>query len=449
MVSKRTQEIIARDDKYKCAHFGVIGMPIEVVFERGRGCIIIDTEGKEYIDLCTHHQCVNLGYGRKDIHDAIMEQLGKLEFSAVVPPVTHEIVGRCGEKLVSVLPSGLGHPFFTTSGSNSVETAIRLSKFYWHVKSQPNKYKIICLQNCFHGSEVMSGALMGQPLGRLPFGPDDFGIARAPHFNCYHCPFDLGYPDCGILCARYLEKVIMAEGDDSIAAFIVEPEQGVGGCVPAPQEYFPIVEKICKEHNILLLIDEVMSGFCRTGKMFAIEYWNVKPDMMVMAKGINSGYIPFGAVAMTDEIYNTLRGNHMIHGFTYVGHPVGCASTIASIDAYVNEKVADNAAKVGAHVKERLEKEFLPLPHISYIDGLGLFLSIEIVKDKATKSRFPSDFGEAKLKPALRKVGLYPRLTSSLYGDRLYFTPACVITMAEADRAVDLMYPVLRDIDKL
>jgi len=388
---------------------------------------------------------VNLGYGRKEIIDAAVDQLNKIPYASTMPPFSNVAMIECAEKLAKITPENINHFFFTSGGSEAVETGFKIAKKYWNFVGRADKSKIICLGNCYHGSMLFTGSLTWEIPMREKLGPEVPGIVRIPPYTCYRCPFGLTYPGCDMRCARFLETAIEQEGEHSVAAFIVEPEQGVGGLVEAPPEYFSIVAKICKKHNVLLMVDEVMSGFCRTGKMLAIEHWNVKPDILLMSKGINSSYIPFGAVGVADELYKAFVGNMFLHGMTQVGNPMGCRTASAAIDVYLKEKVAGNAAKVGKHAKERFEKEFLPLPHVGQVSGLGLFLSMEIVADKATKAKFP-DGKIYEIVGKLLEKGVYARVQSSIYGDRLLFSPPCIITEAEADKAIDIMYSVVKDI---
>ena len=445
-LSNRTKELLETDRKYAFHHFGVVGSDIEIIWEKGQGIKIWDTEGKEYIDCCSSQSdCVNLGYGRKEIIDAAIEQMNKIPYASTLPPFSNVAMIECAEKLAKITPQNINRFFFASGGSESIETSFKIARKYWNLVGQPGKYKIICLSNAYHGSLLFTGSLTWLHPMRQGVDPEVPGIVRIPPYTCYRCPYELKYPDCGIRCAKFLETAIEQEGDFSVAAFIAEPEQGVGGYVSPPPEYFPMIAKICKEHDVLFIVDEVMSGFCRTGKMLALEHWNLEPDIVVMSKGINSAYVPFGSVGGSDEIYQAFVGNMFLHGMTQVGNPVGCATANAAIDVYLKEKVAENAAKVGAHVKERFQKEFLPLPHVGDVGGLGLMLSLEIVADKTTKARFP--YGKMyEIRRQLLDKGIYVRVTSSSFGDRLLFGPPCIITEAEADRAVDVIYSVVKDI---
>jgi adenosylmethionine-8-amino-7-oxononanoate aminotransferase len=258
----------------------------------------------------------------------------------------------------------------------------------------------------------------------------------------------LEYPGCQIKCADLLAETIENEGQDSVAAFIAEPVQGSVGMISPPPEYFPKVRKICSEMGILLIADEVMSGFGRTGKLFAVENWGVIPDIMTMAKGITSGYIPFGAVAIGEEIYQELqnRQSPFFHGFTYSGHPVGSAAAIKDMEIIVGEKLADNAARMGQYALRCLQKEFLSLPCVGTISGLGLMIGIEYVEDKKTKA-IPQKVLETSRK--IQERALQEGLFLRVYGNRVTLSPPLIINKEQVDRILALLKPILADIPKM
>ena len=274
------------------------------------------------------------------------------------------------------------------------------------------------------------------------------GFLHVPSYYCYRCMFGLKYPECNIRCARFLADIIQKEGSESVAAFIAEPELGVGGMIAPPREYWSIVRDICNEHEVLLIVDEVMTGFGRTGKMFAIEHWGLIPDMMTMAKGITSAYMPFGAVAFNDEIWQALKGRNFI-SYTYAGHPVCAAAAVKTIEIYHRDKVVENAAEVGEYARARLQREFAPLPCVGEIGGLGLMLGIEIVADKARKAVFPRELNIVqKIQDRALEKGLFVRTSDigSTPGERIAFAPPLIITTQEVDKALDILYPIVADL---
>ena len=389
MEKAKTGELLKWDCEHLIHSMSPLGSTRGVVFDTAEGIILRDTEGKEYIDSCSQLVNVNIGHGRKEVIEAIVEQLGKLQYTTTYYGFTNTAAVLCAKKLAEITPPGLKHFFFTSGGSESVETAFKIARNYWHAK-KPEKHKIISLYNCFHGVSFGTLSATNLGMGRLwkSFGPLVPGFLHIPSYYCYRCAFGMEYPGCRITCAEFLAETIENEGRDSVAAFIAEPVQGSVGMIDPPPEYWPKVRKVCSEMGVLLIADEVMSGFGRTGKLFAVENWGVIPDIMTMAKGITSGYIPFGAVAIADEIYREMqsRKTPFFHGFTYSGHPVGAAAAIKDMEIIVDEKLADNAARMGQYALGRLKEEFLPLPGVGTVNGLGLMIGIEYVEDRETKS---------------------------------------------------------------
>jgi len=246
-------------------------------------------------------------------------------------------------------------------------------------------------------------------------------------------------------CARFLAEVIEKEGSDNIAAFIAEPELGVGGMIAPPPEYWPIVREICTEYDVLLIADEVMTGFGRTGKMFATEHWGVEPDIIAMAKGITSAYLPFGAVAFSTDIWETLRGKNFV-SYTYAGHPVCAAAATKAMEIYIRDDIVTNAANVGKYALGRLRQDFEPLPCVGGVNGLGLMLGMEIVADKATRKPFDPKLNVMqKLQDQALEKGLFLRMAgiSGTPSDRIVFAPPLVITTREVDKALEILYPIV------
>ncbi|MFH1241059.1 MAG: aminotransferase class III-fold pyridoxal phosphate-dependent enzyme [Pseudomonadota bacterium] len=402
--------------------------------------VLLDLEGKEYIDLGAQVVDVNLGHGQKRIVDAVAKQMSAFQHIVTVMGYSNPTTIDCAHRLAGIVPEGLGHFLFTSGGSESVETAIRIARHYWEIKGK-QKRVIISLLNGYHGMTLGSGSATGISrmwAGGLP-APD---FVHVPGYYCYRCYLGEQYPSCNIRCAQFIEKTILALGQDRVAALIAEPVQGVGGSIDPPAEWWPMVRDICNKHEVLLIADEVMCGFGRTGKMFAVENWDISPDIMTMAKGINSGYVPFAAVAINDEIFNFFQDKPiMVGGFTYSGHPVGAAAAIAAMDLYKSENVIDNVNTVGKHARERLESEFLPLPNVGCIHGLGLMLSVELVTDKKTKSVPPINATQ-ELTRRGRENGLLFRCAMF---DKIQVAPPLIISLEEMDKGLDILLDLVRD----
>jgi adenosylmethionine-8-amino-7-oxononanoate aminotransferase len=449
MTSKEADELAKWDREHLVHPMCPIGQNIGRIISAGKGVIFQDTEGNEYIDGLSQLICVNLGYGRTEIIEAMKAQIDKLPYYHQFFGVSNATTIKCAQKLAELTPEGLDHFYFTSGGSESIEVALRFARLYWHNKGT-SKYKIISLYDSYHG--ITFGALSAVGLGKGFFSkgvhPLVPGFLHIPSYNCYHCAFNKEYPGCDMQCAKFLAYTIEREDPGTVAAFIAEPVQGTGGMIAPPPEFWPMVRKICTDHKVLLIADEVMTGFCRTGKMFAVQHWGVKPDLMAMAKGITSAYFPFGGVAFSDEVYEALKGT-MVQGYTYSGQPTGAAAALKTMEIYVREKVAENASRVGKHISDRLNNEFKSLPFVGNVSGLGLMIGIEIVADKATRKSFdPSVDIATKIPAEALKAGLSLRAIPAAVaaGDSVQFCPPLVITIEEADRALDILYPILANL---
>jgi adenosylmethionine-8-amino-7-oxononanoate aminotransferase len=419
------------------------------VLDSGHGIYFKDTDGKEYIDGASQLLCINLGYGQNEIADAVHQEMLELPYGMLFHGFSNTAVIECSRKLSEIAPVGLDHFNFTTGGSESIDVALRLARLYWHSKGR-GKYKVIGLFDSYHGTAGAGLSATGAGRGFYERGaaPMMPGFLHVPSYYCYRCMFGLKYPECNIRCARFLADVIQKEGSESVAAFIAEPELGVGGMIAPPREYWSIVRDICNEHEVLLIVDEVMTGFGRTGKMFAVEHWGLIPDMMTMAKGITSAYMPFGAVAFNDEMWQALKGRNFI-SYTYAGHPVCAAAAVKTMEIYHRDKVVENAAKVGEYARARLQREFVPLPCVGEIGGLGLMLGIEIVADKAQRAVFPRELNVIqKIQDRALEKGLFVRTSDigSTPGERIAFAPPLTITTQEVDKALDILYPIVADL---
>ncbi|MFC1938670.1 aspartate aminotransferase family protein [Chloroflexota bacterium] len=450
MTTARTKELLRRDTAHFLHAFANVGESPKLIWERGSGARLWDTDGREYIDMSSGGaQCTHLGFARKELNDAAYEQMQKISHVMSAPPYSSLPAIEYAKALSEVLPGDINHVFFTTSGTESNEAALKIAKLYWNARGQAAKYKIICLSDAYHGASHMTATLMGRLTGRFGFGPEAAGVVRVPHYHCYWCPFKLKYPSCNITCARFIERVIQQEGADSIACMIAEPIQGYAGIVWPPDEYWPIVNNILKEHSILLIADEVQNGFCRTGKFWGVSNWNITPDMMTMGKGINSVYLPLGAIGVSDKVWKDLKGHYLLAGGTASGHPVCVATAKAALKIYIKEKLDERAARLGKHIHDRLTREFLPLPCVDDIMGRGLAQSFEIALGKTTHSEFDP---EAQRKTSIEihsrflEKGVYTRIE---WDRRVYLTPPLIIGEDELDKALDIMLDVMKEVRPL
>ncbi|MFC1931377.1 aspartate aminotransferase family protein, partial [Chloroflexota bacterium] len=399
-----------------------------------------DTEGNAYFDAACQQSSNSLGHGQKEIIDAICEQAKKLQFAHLLGRQSNVPIIEYVRDLAKVVPKGLDHFFFTCGGSEAVETAFKMVRLYWS-KRDKGKYKIISLTDSYHGAGMGSAAATRAAGGAFwtGYAPLAAGFIQAPYFYCYRCPFRLEYPSCNILCARYVEEVIKNEGADSVAAFIVEPVLGAAGNVAPPPEYFPIVRQICTDYDVLLIGDEVQTGFGRTGKMWAQEHWGAKCDIMTVAKAIDGCYLPFGATLISDEVYEGLKGTMLWHGWTQHGNPICAAAAKAALKLIIRDKLIQNAETVGNYCLERLNGEFKALPNVGDASGSGLMLGVDLVRDKATRTPFESATISKWQREILRK-GLYIRPAVVKDYTRVRFHPPVTTTKEEADEMLDILY---------
>lgn len=447
MVSKRTQELLNLDRKHLIHGFMPFGeKDIGSIIEKADRLMCWDTEGKEYLDGCSQLVCMSLGHGQKDIIDAISEQAKKLQFAYLLGKQSNTPIIEYARDLAEVAPEGLDHFFFTSGGSESVETAFKIARLYWSIQGK-NKYKIISLHNAYHGSGF--GSMAATTLGRGEFwpgfGPLSPGFIHVPSYHCYRCPFHLEYPACNILCAHHLEDVIENEDEDSVAAFIAEPIQGGAGNIQPPPEYWPMVRKICTDHNVLLIGDEVQTAFGRTGRMWALEHWNVKWDIMALGKAISNAYIPFGATVVNDSIYDGLKDVVLFHGWTQQGNPIGAAAASAVLKVINRDKLIENADKIGNYTLKRFNSEFKTLPNVGDISGMGLMIGIELVRDKITKTPFDA-VTIGKWQMELLNNGLYVRPALVPQYCRLRYAPPIIVTKEETDKMLDILYSAIVDL---
>jgi len=416
-----------------------------LILERGKGIYVYDLNGQEYLDGMAGLWNVNVGYGRTELAAVAEEQMKKLSFAPLFWGRGNRPAAELAEKLSSLLPGELNHFHFTSGGSESNETAFKIARYYWRMKGKPEKSTLIACSRGYHG--VSQGALGATGLAHFvePFGNRPPGYAHIPSPYCYRCPFEMKYPQCGLACAHALQECIRKIGADRVAAFVIEPVEGAGGVIIPPAEYLPIIHRICRENDILLIFDEVITGFGRTGTMFATLRYDFEPDMISMAKGITSGYLPLGAVAVSQSLYRTLAQADRVffHGFTYSGHPVACAVALRNIAILEEENLPQNAAERGKELEALLQRTFQRHPHVGGIRVQGLIGALEIVEEKESGRSFPPErkMGE-KVGAAARSAGLILRPI----GDILAFSPPLIINDRQVEQLVERMKTAIHSI---
>jgi len=411
----------------------------DIVFVDGKGATLTDTEGKQYIDCFAGVAVVNAGHCHPKVVKAVKEQAEKITHLSTLYYTMP--MGALAKKLSEIVPIEKGKvkkSFFCNSGTEANEHAVTLAKKY------TKKNEVIGLQCGFYGRGGMTMGLSGLGAWRAGLGPFMPGVLHAPSYYCYRCPVGHkeGPPACDYACARYVEQMLKTETTQQVAAFVAEPIFGIGGCVHAPREYFKIVHEILKQQGILLVIDEVQTGFGRTGDMFAIEYYGVEPDIITMAKGIASG-IPMGAITARAQIADSYPGPHFS---TFGGNPLSCAAALANIAAIIEEDMPTNAAKVGAYMLKRLQEMQKEHGMLDDTQGRGLMIGAEIVTDKELRKPAP-DAALSKIQAAGAEKGVLIG-RGGLYYNRIRLQPPLCITMEQAERAMDVLNEVLTLVEK-
>lgn len=406
----------------------------------GKGIRVADSTGRTYLDLAAGGTRANaVGWGREEIAQAMYEQAKKLHYFTPVESHNSAAV-EFAATLSELTPGELSTAFFVCDGSEAVETAFKLAKQYNYYRGLPRKYKIISRRDSYHGTTMGALSAMGanHPLRRImdPLVPGYLFVDR-PY--CYRCPYGREYPNCSIDCARALEKLILDEGPEQVAAFIAESIMQMGGCVIPPPEYFPMIREICDKYDVLFIDDEVITGFGRTGKMFGIEHFGVVPDIMVMAKQLTSGYVPMGAAVTKPSVIGEFPVFRHIH--TYGAHPVACKAASVNLEIIKREELVENAREMGEYFLNGL-KELEKQPIVGEVRGIGLWLGIEFVQDKKTKARFPEENNPApRIVKRIREKGAFCRPSVQ----SIEIAPALIITRSDIDEALRILEEAIAD----
>jgi len=418
---------------------GEEGGPIVVV--SGEGVKVTDSEGKTWIDVNGGSGSVNVGYGRNEIVEAAYKQALTLSFRP--QQTTTEASVRLVEKLAQITPGKLSRSFPVSGGSEAVETAIKIARSYHGRRGDKSRYKIVSRRGSYHGATAATIWLGGDDnKKREDYEPSPTGLIYVPQPNPYHCEFGAQTTsECAVKCAEAVEQQMLFHNPDTVAAFIGEPVSTSQGASVPGDEYWPMVREICTKYGVLLIADEVVTGFGRTGKMFGSEHWKLEPDIMAVAKGIVSGYVPLGAAIATEEVAGVFagEGREFRHGFTNMGHPVAAAAGLKNIEIIESEGLVENSAVVGAYFKEQLEGLMLDHAIIGDVRGIGMIVAAELVSDKETKAGFEPDLKIAELlNEGFKKHGLLYHVSGT---GVLSMNPALCITKDEVDEivhAVDL-----------
>ncbi len=414
-----------------------------LILTKGEGTRVWDSTGKSYLDGFAGLWNINVGHGRAVLAEAAKAQMNTLAFApnffGLATPPSIELAA----KLAQIVPGSINHFQFTSGGSESNETAIKIARYFWAIQGQTNKIKIISRQNAYHGIGGLTTTATGVPAYWKDFGPPAQGFLHVTSPNLYRSNPNNLEPEAFIaFLEAELEETIAREGAGTIAAFLGEPTQGAGGVCAAPDGYWTMIRRVCNQHQILLIADEVITGFGRSGQMFGIETYNFAPDILCLAKGITSGYIPLGAVGVSDTIYaEMIKPDRMfMHGFTYSGHPVACAVALENIGILESENLPENARVRGLELFEQMQV-VLAHPNVGDVRAKGLMLLVEVVQDKDSKIPFaPLSIG-GKLQAATRKRGLIVRC-----GDNgIAIAPPLTISSAEVTEIVGIVQESLAE----
>lgn len=437
--------------RYLWGHFSQLAPtnPAEIaVIERGDGCHVWDSDGRRYLDGLAGLFTVQAGHGRTSIAQAMAAQAEKLAYFPLWT-YAHPSAIELAARLVALAPDHLNRVFFTTGGSEAVESAWKLARQYHRARGEPTRFKAIARNVAYHGTTMGALALTGVESIRSPFEPLTPGAIHVENANRYRCAFCSSGPACTLACADDIERAILREGPETVAAVFLEPVQNAGGCFTPPPGYFERVRGICDRHGVLLVSDEVICAFGRLGEMFGCQRVGSTPDMVTMAKGLTSGYAPLGGVMVSDRVAEPFvdPDEMFLHGITFGGHPVSCAAAIANLDVLEGE---DLPGAVMAHEAEfRAALEMLAdLPIVGDIRGMGYFYGIELVKDRDTRESFDDDEGERLLRgllsPRIFELGLICRADDR--GDPvIQLSPPLVAGPEEFDRMASILRTALTE----
>jgi adenosylmethionine-8-amino-7-oxononanoate aminotransferase len=425
---------------------------------RGEGCFVYTDDGRRFLDASGGAAVVTIGHGVESVARAMAEQASRLAYvhsSQFHSAVVEKLAGRILALSPREMRNG-GRVYFTSGGSEATETALKLARQYWIERGEKKKYRVISRKQSYHGSTLGALSVSGNVRRREPFAPMLPEWGHIPPCYCYRCPYGLRYPECNVECADALERLLAETGSQNVAAFIFEPVVGATlGAVVPPAGYVQRIAEICRRNGILLIADEVMTGMGRTGKPFAMEYEGVAPDMILVGKGIASGYAPLGAVIASGEVAQAIAGGSatFLHGFTYSGHPVAAAAANAVLDFIEKEKLFERVEPVGRELCAALEglKKYSV---VGDVRGRGLLLAIEFVSDAATGEPFPADAQIAtRVAADTAEAGVmtYPiqGCVDGTRGDHLLIAPPFTITSQLIGMLVEGVERAVADLEKL
>lgn len=412
------------------------------VWVRGEGAILTDADGRRYIDGLAGLWNVTAGHGRAELAETMREQATELAYVSGYAGSSNPRAIELAERLSTLCYPSINHFFFTSGGGEATESSIKMARAVWKLRGRPAKTKVISRVDAYHGVTLAAMSATGISRYWPLFEPRVPGFAHIPAPGPYRYAAPAG-ASVGVVAAHELERAIEREGADTVALFIAEPVQGAGGVIVPPDDYFPHVREICDRHDVLLAADEVITGFGRTGRLFALDHWGIEPDIVQFAKGITSGYFPFGGIGISDDLAATLddAGGPWMHAYTYSAHPVGCAVALRTLRIIEEERFPEQAAAKGRALLDSLHAALGDHPHVGDIRGKGLMCAVELVEDRATKRPFPADRGVGA---ALLRETVSRGLVSRTKGDIYLLAPPIVTSGDQLVRLAEILADSVR-----
>ena len=432
------------------ADFASGELPSQII-TGGEGIYVTDRDGHRMIDGFAGLWCVNVGYGRTEIADAVHAQMAKLSYYHAYNGNSNEPAIELAGRIAGMIGLDMNHVFYGLSGSDSNETNAKIVWYYHRILGKPEKRKLIARQRSYHGSGVLSGSLTGQPGFHGLFGlplPEVIHVSAPHHWLDAH-PGETERAYSRRL-AQELEATILSEGPETVAAFFAEPVVGSGGILPSPEGYWEEVQQVLRRYDVLLVADEVVTGFGRTGAAFGSHLYGIRPDLMALAKGLSSGYLPLSASVVSDRVWQVLeegtrQNGPFIHGWTYSAHPVCAAAALANLDIIDREGLIENARDTGAYFQQCLREAFGNHPMVGEVRGVGLLAAVDFVEQRSPRQFFdPARRIGAQVTETARRKGLIVRSMPRI--DGIGFAPPLTLTRAEADQIVDIAHSATQEI---
>lgn len=360
------------------------------VIDFGEGIYVCDINGNKYIDCAAGAAVANIGHGIPEVVDAMYEQAKKITY-VYGSAFTSEARERLATQIIDMAPAGMERVFFCSGGAEALESILKITRQYQLEAGRPSKYKMISRWQSYHGNTVATLSMGGRPSWRKKYEPYLLHMPHISQCNCYHCPYQLTYPSCKLTCAKELERVIKYEGPETVAGFLLEPITGTTACASIPPDgYMQTIREICDKYDVLFCADEVITGFGRTGKNFAMDHFGVVPDLISVAKGLGGGYVPIGAVIAHKKVVDAFENGSgsLVHSYTFGSNPLACAGASAVLKYIKDQELVERSAKMGKVFLQKLKSSLGDMPMVGDIRGIGMLIAIEFVKDKDTREPF-------------------------------------------------------------